>query len=164
MKYKVYTDGSCVTSSKLGGYGVVVLDEKETIVFVEHEAYSNTTNNRMELRAFLVALEYVTSHCQEGDEIECFTDSAYISNCFAQNWYKTWQANGWRTSNRLKVKNVDLWKPIIKNFNQTKVQSIIFNIEKVKSHSGIKWNEYVDDIANSWRGLDDEKDFIVDQD
>ena len=31
MKYKVYTDGSCVTSSKLGGYGVVVLDEKETI-------------------------------------------------------------------------------------------------------------------------------------
>ena len=142
MKYKVYTDGSCVTSSKLGGYGVVVLDEKETIVFVEHEAYSNTTNNRMELRAFLVALEYVTSHCQEGDEIECFTDSAYISNCFAQNWYKTWQANGWRTSNRLKVKNVDLWLRLLAAMKPHDIELIW-----VKGHNGHEFNERCDKLA-----------------
>lgn len=161
MNYRVYTDGSCVTSSKKGGYGVVVLNEKNSVVYEKSVAYSNTTNNRMELSALLDAFKYVNSNLTSDDCVEFFTDSAYISNCFEQKWYKTWLANGWRTANRLKVKNTDLWKAILHEFRIFKMP---ITIAKVKSHTGDTWNEYADGLANNWRYVEDEKDFIIDQD
>lgn len=161
MKYKVYTDGSCVTKSKKGGYGVVVLSEKNSVVYETSVAYSNTTNNRMELSALLDAFKYVNANMSEEDFVEFYTDSAYISNCFEQKWYKTWLANGWRTANRLKVKNTDLWKAILHEYRNFKMQIVI---SKVKSHAGDTWNEYVDGLANNWRYVEDEESFIIDQD
>lgn len=161
MKYKVYTDGSCVTKSKKGGYGVVVLSEKNSVVYETSVAYSNTTNNRMELSALLDAFKYVNTNMSEEDFVEFYTDSAYISNCFEQKWYKTWLANGWRTANRLKVKNTDLWKAILHEYRNFKMQIVI---SKVKSHAGDTWNEYVDGLANNWRYIENEESFIIDQD
>ena len=161
MKYKVYTDGSCVTKSKKGGFGVVVLDENSGIVYETSAAYSNTTNNRMELTALLKAFQFVSANMSAEDFVDFYTDSAYICNCFEQQWYKTWLANGWRTANRLKVKNVDLWKAILHEFRNFKMTT---NILKVKSHAGETWNEYVDKLANNWRSIENEESFIIDKD
>jgi ribonuclease HI len=106
-----YTDGSCslnnvtdTSNDGCGGCATVVC--KDGVIIKEIvEYYKNTTNNRMELRAVLNALTIVEN---VDEECEILIDSAYIVNCFEQKWYKKWLANGWRTSNRQAVKNVDL--------------------------------------------------------
>ena len=159
MDYRVYTDGSCVISTKNGGYGYVVTVEDKSIA-EDHQSYKNTTNNRMELRALLAAMKYIDSIAMPGDSVIFYTDSAYIANCFKDKWYKKWLANGWRTANRVAVKNVDIWKLILHEYRFSKIE---YRIEKVMGHTGDVWNEYADQLANSWRG-EDEENFIIDQD
>jgi ribonuclease HI len=145
----IYTDGSCSLNNKndtnfdgCGGCATVVCDEEKIVdEIVGH--YKNTTNNRMELRAVLNAFKYVES---KDEKCEIFIDSAYIVNCFEQKWYKKWLSNGWRTSNRQAVKNVDLWKEIIHIYNRT---SNRITITKVKGHSGNAMNERADMLATS---------------
>ena len=48
-----------------------------------YEPYS--TNNRMELMAFLSALENIDTIETSNTSVTIYTDSAYISNCFAEN-------------------------------------------------------------------------------
>ena len=158
----IYTDGSCSLNNKndttfdgCGGCATVVCNETSIIQeIVEH--YRNTTNNRMELRAVWNALKVAEA------QNECCTiyiDSAYIVNCFEQKWYKKWLANGWRTSNRQAVKNVDLWKEIIHIYNRIESR---LTIVKVKGHSGNPMNERADMLATSWRGVEYE-DLSIDQ-
>lgn len=52
----IYTDGSCSVKSGKGGWGIVVVSQDK----VYHEACGaeeNTTNNKMELTAFLTAMK-----------------------------------------------------------------------------------------------------------
>lgn len=145
----IYTDGSCSLNNKndtnfdgCGGCATIVCDEEKIVdEIVGH--YKNTTNNRMELRAVLNAFKYVES---KDEKCEIFIDSAYIVNCFEQKWYKKWLSNGWRTSNRQAVKNVDLWKEIIHIYNRI---SNRITITKIKGHSGNAMNERADMLATS---------------
>ena len=51
----IYTDGSAVPNPGPGGYGLVILDDDENLVYTISRRFENTTNNEMELKAILTA-------------------------------------------------------------------------------------------------------------
>lgn len=148
-KLKAYTDGSCSTNTRKGGWGFVILENDEK-VFEDKGAEEDTTNNRMELSSFLKALLYATKGEDkiENCEITIYTDSAYICNCFQDGWWKKWLLNGWKSANRMPIKNQDLWKEIINIYRKNQIS---IEVQKVKAHTDDYWNNYVDALATDWR-------------
>lgn len=136
MKHlEIYTDGSCLGNPGPGGYGAVLL-------FGQHskelsQGFVHTTNNRMELLATIEALASLTETCK----VDLTTDSQYVKNGINQ-WIKNWRKNGWRTSDKKPVKNVDLWKRLDE---QVKLHQVDWHW--VKGHSGHPMNERCDVLA-----------------
>ncbi len=138
-EFQIYTDGSCLGNPGAGGYAAIIIDENgniEEIVGGE----PNTTNNRMELMAAIVALKKISPD----DFVELFTDSSYLKNAFTQGWLVNWKRNGWKTANKKSVLNIDLWK---------KLDALILNrnikFNWVKGHAGNKFNERCDKLART---------------
>lgn len=134
-KIEIYTDGSCLGNPGPGGYGVVM-------VFNQHrkelaKGYAQTTNNRMELLAAIVGLESLTEACH----VTLTTDSQYVKQGINQ-WIHNWRKNGWKTSAKKPVKNVDLWLRLDKA-----VQNHTLDWRWVKGHSGHPENERCDMLA-----------------
>ena len=100
----------------------------------------NTTNNRMELMAVIEALKALKEPCN----VELYTDSAYVSNAFLQDWITNWQLNNWRTSNKKQVLNRELWEELIILTSKHKVKFI-----KVKGHADNEFNNKCDEIARA---------------
>ena len=98
----------------------------------------------MELTAAISALKsgYVTIGLKVGHEVELYSDSAYLINCYTQGWWKNWEKNGWKNSKREPVANQDLWEQLIPFFKNKQIKWI-----KTKGHANDKWNNYVDDLA-----------------
>ena len=140
-----YTDGAFSSKSEMGGWAAICVEDDQIIDKQSgYEPY--TTNNRMELMAFLSALENIDTIETGNTKVIIYTDSAYIANCFADKWYIKWRANGWKTSDKQPVKNQDLWTRILALYIKLHER---FHIEiiKVKSHTGNKYNEMVDAMA-----------------
>lgn len=143
MKVKVYTDGSCKGNPGPGGWGVVLLFEEREIQFAGTE--KRTTNQQMELCAAIRGLtsvelrsEFQINKC----EIILYTDSAYLYNCWKDNWWKKWQYNGWVNSKKEPVANKEYWELLIPWFQKSN-----FSIVKVKGHSENKYNAIADLLA-----------------
>ena len=64
---------------------------------------NNTTNNRMELIAPIMALNKIKNK----SEITVYTDSKYVRDGIT-DWIKKWKINNWKNSNKKPVKNKDL--------------------------------------------------------
>ena len=91
-KLDYYTDGAYSSKSEMGGWACVCVEDGEVIEkLVGYEPY--TTGNRMELKAFLAALESINTIESSRVEVTIYTDSAYTANIFNQGWYKTWLSN-----------------------------------------------------------------------
>ena len=135
----IYTDGACSGNPGPGGWGAVLLYKENIREIAGGEEM--TTNQRMELTAVIEALKTIKV---TGWEVTIFSDSAYFVNAFKQNWLQTWQNNGWKNSKKEDVANQDLWKELIKLIRRNKVR-----IEKVKGHSGDKWNDRCDELARN---------------
>ncbi len=146
-KVEIFTDGSCLGNPGPGGYGAV-------LNFGEHrkeisQGYKHTTNNRMELLATIEALKCLTESC----EVNLTTDSQYVKNGINQ-WIKGWKKNGWKTSTKKPVKNVDLWQQLDAQVNRHKMHWFW-----VKGHSGHPENEACDQLA---RKAAESKNLLVD--
>ncbi len=108
---RIYTDGGCSgnqSSENVGGWGSI-------LEFGEHKkemfgGEANTTNNRMELTAVIEAFRALN---RDGQTVEVFSDSAYVSNCFREKWYESWEKNKWRNAAKKSVENQDLWKELL---------------------------------------------------
>ncbi len=135
----IYTDGACSGNPGPGGWGAVLF-YKDNIKEISG-GEQQTTNQRMELTAVIEALKVVKV---TGWDITVFSDSAYIVNGFKQNWIQNWEKNGWKNSKKEAVANQDLWKELIMLTRRNKVR-----LEKVKGHSGDKWNERCDELARN---------------
>ena len=136
MKYTIYTDGACSGNPGPGGWGAVIFDEREKQNNISGKA-KETTNNRMELMAPIMALKKTKSK----SDITIFTDSTYVKNGITE-WIKKWEQNGWKNSNRKPVKNKDLWIKLNELCQKNKV------IWKwVKGHSNNKYNILADKLA-----------------
>ena len=103
-----YTDGACSGNPGPGGWGVLLRAVEGEAVLKERElkgGEADTTNNRMELLAAINALERL----EKPSRLTVVTDSAYVKNGVT-GWIFGWKRNGWKTSNKKPVKNVDLWQ------------------------------------------------------
>ena len=134
---EIFTDGACRGNPGPGGWGALLRfqgKEKEL-----SGAEPETTNNRMEMTAVIVALESL-KHSRYS--IDLTTDSRYVIDGITQ-WLTAWKKRGWKTAAKKPVKNVDLWKRLDELVSQ-------HNIEWhwVKGHSGHAENELVDELAN----------------
>jgi len=134
--FVIYTDGACLGNPGPGGWGAIIISKNDSKKIIKGGT-KNTTNNRMELMAVIEALGEIKENCK----IKIFTDSKYVINGI-ESWIENWKKNNWVTSNKKKVKNVDLWTKL----DNVRVGKII-SWEWVKGHSGIKLNEEVDILA-----------------
>jgi len=139
---EIYTDGACKGNPGPGGWGVLLKSgttEKE-LFGGERE----TTNNRMELMAVIMALEALKRPCH----VFLHADSQYVLKGMTE-WLAGWKAKGWKTASKQPVKNVDLWQRL-----DALVASAGHKIEWrwVKGHNGDPGNERADDLAN--RGVE----------
>ena len=75
MKYRIYTDGACSGNPGPGGWGAVIFDQKDNQKNISGSE-KNTTNNRMELLAAIMALKKI----KVSSEIVIYTDSIYVKN------------------------------------------------------------------------------------
>lgn len=108
---KIYTDGACSgnqNDENVGGWGAVLEYGKHQKELCGGQI--NTTNNRMEMTALLVALQAVK---KENQTIEIYSDSSYLMDCFRKKWYTKWLQNGWQTSAKKPVENRDLWEQLL---------------------------------------------------
>ncbi len=136
----IYTDGGCIGNPGPGGWAAVLRagdQEKEL-----SGRYRDTTNNRMELRAAIEALEALKRPCA----VDLYTDSAYVRNGITQ-WIHGWQRNGWRTASKQPVKNRDLWQRLLSAIERHRVAGGV-EWHWTKGHAGNPLNERVDVLAN----------------
>ena len=135
MKLKIYTDGACSGNPGKGGWAAIILDDTNQSSISGGE--KNTTNNRMELMAPIMALKKI----KKKSEIAIFTDSKYVKDGITV-WIKKWKVNNWKSSNKKPVKNKDLW---IKLDNACLKHKVTW--KWVKAHACNKYNNLVDELA-----------------
>lgn len=137
-----YTDGACSGNPGPGGWGALLQAKDGETVVKERElsgGEAETTNNRMELLAAITALETLSKPTR----ITIVTDSAYVKNGVT-GWIHGWKRNGWKTSNKKPVKNVDLWQRL-----DAAAQRHSVTWEWVKGHAGHPENERADELARA---------------
>ncbi|MDO8985295.1 ribonuclease HI [Cypionkella sp.] len=137
-----YTDGACSGNPGPGGWGVLMLAREDGAVVKERTlsgGEAHTTNNRMELLAAISALEALT----RVSELTIVTDSAYVKNGVTE-WIHGWKRNGWKTSGKDPVKNVDLWQRL--DLAQAK-HKVVWRW--IKGHAGHAENERADELARA---------------
>lgn len=135
-KVTIYTDGACSGNPGKGGWGAILFYKDQMREMSGFE--ENTTNNKMELTAAIKALERLKEPC----EVELYSDSAYLVNAFLEGWLTKWQMNGFKSSNKKPVQNVDLWQKLIELNNIHKITWV-----KVKGHADNVYNNRCDALA-----------------
>jgi ribonuclease HI len=139
-KIRIFTDGACSCNPGPGGWGAVLLLPERRITIIGYATH--TTNNRMELLAVIKALKKADSLGFE--EVEIFSDSAYVVDAVNKKWLDNWKKNKWKTSKLEDVKNKDLWIRLDELLSDT---SKTISILKVKGHSGNTFNDLADAAA-----------------
>lgn len=123
-KYTVYTDGAYSSARNQGGIGFVILkDDKEVARY--SKMYKNSTNQRMEQMAAIVALESINIP----SEVTIISDSQYVVCTYTKNWKRK--------------ANLDLWKRFDAAIAfHTKVEFLW-----VKGHDKDEYNKICDKLA-----------------
>ena len=132
---EIFTDGACSGNPGPGGWGAVLRygDVEKEMNGGEPE----TTNNRMELMAAIMAIEAVKRPC----EIHVHTDSEYLRNGIT-TWIHSWKARNWRTADKKPVKNAELWQRLDAALKPHQVRW-----HWVRGHAGHDENERADQLA-----------------
>ena len=133
----IHTDGGCKGNPGPGGFGAVMVcgaHRKEISA-----GYRLTTNNRMELRAAIAALQALSEPC----EVELHSDSKYLIDAISKKWIDGWKKRGWQTADKKPVKNQDLWLLLLAAMAGHKI-----DWRWVKGHAGHVENERCDELGN----------------
>ena len=97
---RLYTDGACNNNPGIGGWSCVRYDAETNTIYDAYtggeETYMDghlvqkkeTTNNRMELKGLIRALELATTKYQDCDVL-IYSDSSYVVNMF-NTWIYSW--------------------------------------------------------------------------
>ena len=123
--YKIYCDGAYAPSRDQGGVGFVILNEDNEILAKGSKGYKNTSNQRMEQTAVLLAINSIKTP----SDIEVFTDSMYLVGTYTKNWKRK--------------ANQDLWKKL--DYVISKHKSVKFTW--VKGHADNEFNQLCDSLA-----------------
>lgn len=106
---RIYTDGGCSGNPGPGAWAYIILDGDSRRQGSGYDPA--TTNNRMELRAVIAALQQVGRGGAAERELEIYTDSRYVQQGIS-DWILRWEQNGWRTRAKKAVKNQELWQEL----------------------------------------------------
>jgi ribonuclease HI len=104
---QIYTDGSSRGNPGKGGYGAVLISGKHRKEI--SQGFRQTTNNRMELLAVIVALEAIKV---KNSDVIVTSDSKYVVDSVEKKWIY-----GWIKKNFKDVKNPDLWKRFLEVYS-----------------------------------------------
>lgn len=129
---EVWTDGACSGNPGPGGWAWATRDGRQ-----DSGGEAPTTNQRMEIRAALEAVQAVAG------PLVVVSDSTYVVHCFRDAWWRGWIARGWLTSAKKPVVSRDLWEPLVALVNER--GDVAFRW--VKGHSGDEMNDRVDVLA-----------------
>ena len=138
----IYVDGSCMGNghaNSSGGFGVVVLDNQLNLIDVMSHRELYTTNNRMELKA--IAYAFIKYGSKDNPPL-VYSDSAYCVNTF-NDWMFKWAKNNWIKSDKKVPENLY----IIQTYYDWYQEGYRINLQKVKGHAGVFWNEIADLLA-----------------
>jgi len=138
---EIFTDGACSGNPGPGGWGAILRWGDE-----ERELWGgapDTTNNRMELMAAIMALESL----KRPVPAILHTDSTYVKDGITK-WIHNWKTRGWKTAAKKPVKNVDLWQRLDTALGDHEIEW-----RWVKGHAGHPENERADELAR--RGIVD---------
>jgi ribonuclease HI len=170
MKISGYSDGACKRNPGPGGWGAVLYvlcptNDALTYRFIDYGGKDHTTNQEMELMAFVKLLE-ICSGTDSGYILH--TDSTYIVEALIGKGNKegeirsaklrktadfpgyitSWVAKGWKKADNGPVKHDGLWKQIIAGCNKIIAAGSTLEIKWVKGHAGNEGNELADQLAN----------------
>ncbi len=134
---EIHTDGACLGNPGPGGWAALLCHAGRERELAGGEA--ETTNNRMELMAAIMALEALKSPC----EVELSTDSQYVQKGIGE-WLPNWIRRGWKTAAGQPVKNQDLWMRL-----DAAAKPHVVRWKWVKGHAGHVENERVDKLARA---------------
>ena len=141
VEVTLYTDGACSGNPGNGGYGAILVYVDSNGTKHEKElscGYRDVTNNQMELLAIIVGLEAL----KKPASVEVISDSKYVVDAFNNNWIDGWIKKGWKTAGKTPVKNVELWKRLLKAKESHDVKFVW-----IKGHAGHEYNERCDSMA-----------------
>ena len=121
----VYTDGSCHTQHRIGGWAAIVFIGDTKTVLKGKEL--NTTHNRMELKAVIEAVKFITNINTTTSQIQIVSDSQYVVGLTARQTKLT-NAN-FITKKGNALKNTDLVKELLHFVSTLNLEFI-----KIKAH------------------------------
>ncbi len=135
----IHTDGGCEPNPGRGGWGTTIeVAGLETVSL--WGGIDDTTNNRMEMTAAIVALSVLPTGC--GATI--YSDSQYLVKGMTQ-WLAGWKRKGFRRGGTL-IPNTDLWRTL-----DALSRGKAINWRWVRGHNGHAGNERVDRLASRGR-------------
>lgn len=132
---EIFTDGACSGNPGPGGWGALL--RYKGVEKPLNGGERETTNNRMEMMAAIMALETLT----RSSKVVLTTDSKYVKDGL-EKWVYGWVKNGWKTADKKPVKNADLWQRLMTAMKRHDVKLVW-----VKGHDGHAENERVDALA-----------------
>ncbi|MGY6531640.1 ribonuclease HI [Glycocaulis sp.] len=136
----IHTDGACSGNPGPGGWGALLEWKGHEKELFGGEA--DTTNNRMELRAAIEALNAL----KRPSKVRLVTDSVYVRDGVTK-WIHGWKKNGWKTADKKPVKNAELWQALDEAARRHTIEWVW-----VKGHNGDPGNERADALARA--GID----------
>ena len=134
---EIFTDGACRGNPGPGGWGALLRFKGRECELSGGAA--ETTNNRMEMMAAIVALETLERAC----DVDLTTDSQYLCKGITE-WLPRWRTRNWMTAGRKPVKNADLWRRLDEVASRHQVRW-----HWVRGHAGHEENERADRLARA---------------
>lgn len=140
---EIYTDGSCLYNKRgvenKGGCGFLVVEDGK-VLYEYTQIEENTTNNRQELQAAILALEWAELENIKNFKIK--SDSTYVVMGI-NKWSKKWKLYDWKKSKAATkhIPNIDLW---IKLDYLVSRNSVTF--EWAKGHIKGTFNDQIDKL------------------
>ncbi|MEW6665077.1 MAG: ribonuclease HI [Thermodesulfobacteriota bacterium] len=134
---EIFADGACSGNPGPGGYGAILRyrDREKEISGCETE----TTNNRMELRAVIEALRLI----RRPSRIRVITDSNYVVKGMSE-WLPRWIRRNWISAGKKPVLNRGLWEDLIAASRPHRVEWVW-----IRGHAGHADNERCDRLARA---------------
>lgn len=146
-----YTDGGSRNTGNVNGGHVRDSDkaawayrlELPNEIISDSDGEWGATNNRMEIMAFMRALEMLIKRRQQHAKIQLVLDSQYVLNAVTKGWLKGWKKRGWKRAAG-ELANAELWQKVdrlLSKFTQ-------LEFAWTKGHATNVGNVFVDELLN----------------
>ncbi|GAA3607172.1 ribonuclease H family protein [Secundilactobacillus similis DSM 23365 = JCM 2765] len=146
-----YTDGGSRNTGNVNGGHVRDSDkaawayrlELPNEIISDSDGEWGATNNRMEIMAFMRALEMLIKRRQQHAKIQLVLDSQYVLNAVTKGWLKGWKKRGWKRSAG-ELANAELWQKV----DQLLPKFTQLEFAWTKGHATNVGNVFVDELLN----------------